>query len=99
MTDLRTTGGECKDDIAKLCSTVPHTKGMLAKCLEQNHDQLSEGCKALSTKARSAAAASAAAPAAAATGAAASAPAGAPAPASAAPAAKPPAPAPDAGKR
>jgi len=91
MTELRTTGGECKDDIAKLCSTVPHTKGLLAKCLEQNHDQLSEGCKALSTKARSAAAASATAPAAAATGAA--------APASAAPAAKPPAPAPDAGKR
>jgi hypothetical protein len=91
MTELRTTGGECKDDIARLCSTVPHTKGLLAKCLEQNHDQLSEGCKALSTKARSAAAGSATAPAAAATG--------APAPASAAPAAKPAAPAPDAGKR
>jgi len=99
MTELRTTGGECKDDIAKLCASVPHTKGMLAKCLEQHHDQLSEGCKALSTKARSAAAASSAAPAAAAAGAAASPPAGAAPPPAAAPAAKTPASAPDAGKR
>jgi hypothetical protein len=98
MTELRTTGGECKEDIAKLCASVPHTKGMLAKCLEQHHDQLSEGCKALSTKARSAAAASSAAPAAAA-GAAAPPPAGVAPPPAAAPAAKTPAPAPDAGKK
>jgi hypothetical protein len=64
MNELRTTGGECKEDIAKFCASVPHTKGMLATCLDQHHDELSEGCKALSSKARAAAAPPAGAPAA-----------------------------------
>jgi hypothetical protein len=104
MNEIRTTGGgECKDDIAKFCASVPHAKGLLAKCLEQHLNELSDACKALASKATaSGAAAPGGAPAAAGAGAAATAtgagapPAGAPA---AAPAAKPPAPAPDAAKR
>jgi hypothetical protein len=99
MTEIRTTGGECKDDIAKFCASTPHTKGMLAKCLEEHHDQLGDACKALSSKARGAASAApvpaggaAAAPAAAAT----TAPA---APAGAAPAPKPASAPGDAGKK
>jgi hypothetical protein len=104
MTEIRTTGGaECKDDIAKFCATVPQARGMLAKCLDQHHDELSAGCKALASKARSAGSApsapggaAGAAGAAASSGAAAPPAAGAPKPAAATPAAKP-AP-PDAGK-
>jgi hypothetical protein len=94
MNEIRTTGGaECKDDIAKFCASVPHAKGMLAKCLEEHRNELSDACKALATKA------GAGAPAAAPAGAAAAAAAPASAPAGAAPAAKPPATGPDAGKK
>jgi len=99
MTEIRTTGGgECKDDIAKFCATVPQARGMLAKCLDQHHAELSEGCKALASKAGAAAGAAPAAPTGAspaATGAAGGAASGAPKPAAPPPAAKP---APDAGK-
>src|SRR5262249_50806376 len=73
------TGGECKEDIQKFCASVPHAKGRLAQCLTEHHDQLSEGCKALSAQAKGATAAAPAAAAAAAGGVAPPAPAAAPA--------------------
>lgn len=94
LAELRSSGAECKDDIEKFCASVPHTRGKLAECLFSHHDELSEGCKALSAKAKAAASTPAAAtPAAVSTP-----PAAAPAPTAATPA-KAPEPAADAGAR